>query len=177
MPFLTADRIDKFWASKILIRFTREQLHAIVESARLSDPRAVDYVTDTLVARQRATARYWFDRVNPLDHFELVAGAAGPALCFDDLMLTYRLEPGAEATQYRVTAYDAGARVLGAPLAIRAGASGHTCTAVGQAGATFRGYTMLRIETTRAGFDQETFVHVAPDPASGTPRVIGIWRP
>ena len=177
VPFLYADPLDNFWGAKILIRFTRAQLRAVVETARLTDPHAVDYVTDTLVARQRATARYWFDRVNPLDRFELVTGAAGTVLCFDDLTLAYRLEPGAEATRYHVTAYDFAARALGATSAIRALATGHTCTAplrlAGQPG----GYTIVRIETTRGRFDEETFVHVARDPASGAPRVIGIWRP
>jgi hypothetical protein len=39
------------------------------------------------------------------------------------------------------------------------------------------GYTILRIETERAGFRGTTFVHVARDPATGAPRVIGVWRP
>jgi hypothetical protein len=177
VPFLTADRIDKFWGAKILIRFTREQIRAVVESVRLTDPRAVDYLTDTLVARQRATARYWFARVNPLDRFELVTGPAGNALCFDDLTLVYGLEPGAEATTYHITAYDVDAHMLGATAAVHAGVRGRSCTGALPAGAGRGGYTILRIETARAGFDAETFVHVARDPASHTLRVIGIWRP
>src|SRR5262249_25144321 len=31
---LEADRFDKFWGTKILMRFTREQLHAVVASGR-----------------------------------------------------------------------------------------------------------------------------------------------
>jgi len=177
VPFLTADRLDKFWGAKILIRFTREQIHAVVESARLSDPRAVEYLTDTLVARQRATARYWFDRVNPLDRFELVTGETGTVLCFDDLMLTYRLGPGPGETHYRVATYDTGARALGVVSALGAAPAGHTCTAplplAGQPG----DYLIVQIDTARAGFAGETHIHVARDPVSGTPRVIGIWRP
>jgi hypothetical protein len=174
-PFLTADRFDRFWGAKILIRLSRAQIRAVIETARLSDPRAVDYLTDTLVARQRATARYWFDRVNPLDRFTAAAAGDGASLCFDDLALVYRLgaEPG--ATRYRITAYDAGAGALGAERWARPDASGHACS--GPLNLAPRdGYTILAVETTRPGFRMRTFVHVARDPASGGLRVIGIWR-
>jgi hypothetical protein len=169
-PFLVADRIDKFWGAKILIRFTRDQLHAIVATGQLSDPRAVEYLTDTLVARQRATAAYWFARVNPLDRF----AAAADQLCFDDLAIAYRFADAA-TTRYRVTRYDRHARELGAADA-RPGAGGKTCAALALAG-DGDGYTVVRIATTRPGFTGATFAHVARDPASGAPRVIGIWRP
>jgi hypothetical protein len=172
LPFLTADRFDKFWASKILIRFTREQIRAVVELGRLSDPRAADYLTDTLVARQRKTARTWFERVNPLDRFAVVAAGAGASLCFDDLAVVYGLGATAGATEYRVTAYDAAAHPLGPAAVVRPDPTGHACTAA----LPPAGYAILRIATTRPGFAGQTFVHVARDPATGALRVIGIWR-
>jgi hypothetical protein len=168
VPFLVADRLDKFWAAKILIRFTRAQLHAIVETGQLSDPRATRYVTDTLVARQRATAAYWFARVNPLDRF----AADGDRLCFDDLAVTYGFADAA-STRYQAMRYDRAARELGTATAAGV-AGGHACVAVALAPGD--GYTMVRITTVRPGFTGATFVHVAPDPATGAPRVIGIWR-
>jgi hypothetical protein len=177
VPFRTADDLDKLWAAKILIRFTRAQLRAVVETARLSDPRAVEYITDALVARQRATARHWFSRVSPLDRFAPASG--GHALCFDDLMLTYRLAPApaGAATSYRVTAYDRGGRPLGAASGLPAGASGRTCAPLKLAGDR-DGYTIVRIDTRRPRQRTgATFVHLARDPASGAPRVIGVWRP
>ena len=176
VPFLTADRFDKFWAAKILIRFTREQIRAIVETGRLSDPRSVDYLTDTLVARQRATARYWFERVNPLDHFTVDASKI-TSLCFDDLALRYQLGGSPAATHYRVTTYDVDARPVGRARELFATGSGHVCTSPLDLAAPFDGYTIVRVETLRPGFSGETFVHLARDPASGTARVIGIWRP
>lgn len=177
VPFLTADRFDNFWGAKILSRLSREQIHAVVETGRLSDPRAVEYLTDTLVARQRATARYWFDRVNPIDRFAVVPGGAGASLCFDDLALVYRLGADAGATRYRVTSYDAAARRFGGEAVVRPDAAGHACTGpLGLAPAAGDGYTIFRIRTVRPGFDLQTFVHVARDPVTGAPRVIGIWR-
>jgi hypothetical protein len=169
VPFLLADRFDQFWASKILIRFTRAQLHALAETGRLSDPHAVEYVTDTLVARQRATAAYWFARVNPLDRFAVYADR----LCFDDLAIAYRFAPAA-TTRYEVSRYDRQAQPLGASDA-RGEPDARVCVPLALPAAG-DGYTMVRIATTRPGFTGATVAHIARDPASKAPRVIGIWR-
>jgi hypothetical protein len=167
-PFLAADRFDKFWAAKIVMRFSREQLRAIVESAGYSDPRAVDYVTDTLAARQRAIGAYWFARVNPLDRFAI----DGDALCFDDLALVHQLAPAA-ATTYATTIYDRAGRALAGSAAI-APVAARTCAPLQLAGGD--GYTIVRVTTTRAHFVGTTYVHVARDHATSRPRVIGVWR-
>jgi len=172
-PFLVSDALDKFWGAKILMRFTREQLRAIVDSAQLSDPRAAAYLTDTLVQRQRATARHWFQRVNPVDRFTLDQ----EALCFDDLLLAYDLSPFGRRTRYTLVAFDG----TGRPLPWRTEALpdrlGHACT--GRLPITQRGdgYTIIKITTTRPGFTGSTYVHVARDPKTRAARVIGIWRP
>ena len=168
-PILLADRFDQFWAAKILIRFTRTQLRALVETGQLSDPRAADYLTETLVARQRATAAYWFARVNPLDRF----AAYRDRLCFDDLAVAYRFADAA-TTRYEVRRHDRRAQPLGGSDA-RAAADGRVCVPLALPAAG-DGYTMVRIATTRPGFTGATVVHVARDPASNAPRVIGIWR-
>jgi hypothetical protein len=174
VPFRTADDVDKLWAAKILIRFTREQLRAAVETARYSDPRAAAYILDGLVARQRATARHWFWRTPPLDRFEV---APGGALCFDDLMILHRLAPVAASTRYTATAYDRRGAALGDPGAWRADASGRTCIGPLALPAGGDGYTIVRIDTARRHATGATYVHVARDPSSGAPRVIGVWRP
>jgi hypothetical protein len=172
VPFLTADRFDKFWGAKIVMRFTREQIRAVVESVGLSDPRSVDYLTDTLVARQRATGLYWFTRVNPLDRFAVVS----KSVCFDDLMLVYGFGAAAE-TQYTVTAYDRSGRPLGDAVALRGDRAGYTCTGPVPTASSDDGYTIIEISTTRPGFSGRTLVHLARDPATALPRLIGIWRP
>jgi hypothetical protein len=154
------------------MRFTRAQLRAIVETGRLSDPRAVDYLVDTLVARQRKTGAYWFARVNPLDRFAIENGA----LCFDDLWLTYGLGDRAATTRYTIATYDRDARSLTAPAAIVAAASGRTCTARLALACGGDGYTIVEIVTVRPGFTGTTYIHIARDPATHDPRVIGIWR-
>lgn len=176
VPLLAADRIDYFWGAKILMRFTPEQLHAVVASARLTDPRAADYLTATLVARQRATALHAFTQVNPLDRFKVVSSPQGPRVCFDDLLLTYRLAGAHATTRYEVTSYDRQGRVVGAPTAAGAAPSGHACTAPVAIAGDAHGYTIVRITTRRPGTALSTLVHLAHAPGHATPRVIGIWR-
>jgi hypothetical protein len=173
IPFRTADKYDKFWMAKIIIRLTPAQIRAVVETARLTDPEATDYVVKTLVARQKVTARYWFRKVAPLDRFEV---GAESGVCFDDLMLTYRLADVAATTRYEVQPFDEKGRTLADAREVAAERDGHTCTGPLALATTGEGYTIVRIETTRKGFTGTTFVHVARDPATGDPRVIGIWR-
>src|SRR6185436_10602726 len=178
LPFRTADAYDKLWAAKVIIRFTREQIRAAVDSARFSDPRAADYLTDTIIARQRATARYWFWRVAPLERFEL---SRGGWLCFDDLMIVHDLAPVVGTTRYTVTAYGRDGRQLGVPVVRRPNATGRACVGplpIAGGGNDGDGYTILRIDTARLHFRGTTFVHVARDPGAtdGASRVIGVWR-
>jgi hypothetical protein len=141
----------------------------MVEAGQLSDPHATEYITDTLVARQRATAAYWFARVNPLDRFAVYRDR----LCFDDLAVAYRFADVA-STRYAVRRYDRQAQPLGTSDA-RGVADGRVCVPL-TLPADGDGYTMVQIATTRPGFTGATVVHIARDPASNAPRVIGIWR-
>jgi hypothetical protein len=177
LPLLIADRFDKFWGAKIVIRFTPEQIRAVVETGRLSDPRAVAYLTATLVARQRATARYWFDRVNPLDRFAIAPHGGGAELCFDDLALVYRLGADPAATRYRLMSYDRDGKEIGAATAFRpTGAGGHACIGPLTLATGGDRYTIFRVETTRPDVTLATLVYVALDAKTSAPRVIGIYR-
>jgi hypothetical protein len=169
VPIYVADRIDKFWASKIIMRFTREQISAAVDSAQLSDPRAAAWLTDALIERQRMTARYWFERVNPLDEF-----AIDPeSLCFKDLSIAYAFR-AARTTSYVIEFLDRDGKKIGdAKLAAAGG--GVSCAKLALASGG-DGYTIVRVTTARPGFTGTTYVHVARDPLTAAPRVIGIWR-
>ncbi|HET7503127.1 MAG TPA: hypothetical protein VFK02_19030 [Kofleriaceae bacterium] len=176
-PFRTADRLDGFWGAKLIARFTRTQLRTAVSAGKLSDPRAVRYIVDTLAARARVTAAYWFARTNPLDRFTVSGSPDDVRLCFDDLAIDQELATG-EATRYTITGFDFRARPVGAPITVAADGA-HTCApplALAPAGDD-DGYTMLRVTTERPKFAGSTWVHLAREPGSGRPRVIGVWRP
>jgi hypothetical protein len=177
VPFLAADRFDGFWGAKLIIRFTREHVRAAVEAARLSDARAADYMVDTLVARQRAAARYWFERVAPIDRVEVQPTRDGHALCFDDLALAHELG-SITATRYTLRAYDRAGHALAESTVLRPGPQGHTCTGTLPIAHVGEAYTMVRIDVTRPDLDPGAgvIIHLARDPKTQVPRVIGLWR-
>ena len=169
IPIDIADRFDKFWAAKIIMRFTRDQIRAAVDAARLSDPRAAAWLTDALIARQRATGRYWFERVNPLDGFAVDERK----LCFKDLSIVHAFVRST-TTHYNVTFHDRGHHRF-ATAQVVAEDSGVTCPSVRLA-PDRDGYTIVRIDTVRPAFRGTMFVHIARDPGTDLPRVVGIWR-
>jgi hypothetical protein len=177
-PLLDADRFDGFWGAKIVIRFTPAQIRAAVEQGRYSDPRAVDYVTRTLIERQRKTARYWFARVAPLDRFTVRSTGPEQRLCFEDLALRYRLSRSRPTqTRYAARAYDGEGRRLAWAGASTGTRDGQVCLPSLAAGPGRDGYTIVRIETSRP--DQRLpaiLVHLARDPKGGGLRVIGLRR-
>jgi hypothetical protein len=170
-PFDAADRFDKFWGAKLMARFTIEQIRAAVDAARLTDPRAVDYIVDTLVARRRATLAYWFARVNPLDRF---VAQQGPIVCFDDLAIANALAPATQTT-YTISPFDGNGHLVGATTNIAA-TGARTCTPPLLLAGGNDAYSVIRIGTHRPGFTGATFVHLARDPATQAIRVVGIWR-
>jgi hypothetical protein len=173
-PFQHADRFDKFWGAKLLMRLSPAQLRAAVQEARFSDPRATDYLTRILVGRQRATGRYWFRRVNPLDRFEL---ARPGTLCFTDLTLAYQLEDAGATTRYRARSFDHGGEPLAWEADARPDATGRACVSGFEPASDHEGYTIVQL-LTRRGDDTlpATEVHLARDPAIGDLRIIGLER-
>jgi len=177
-PFLDADRFDKFWGAKIVIRFTPEQIRTAVEVGRYSDPRATEYMVKTLIERQRIVARYWFERVNPLDVFVVDASADGTQrLCFDDLMIKHDLDFVKETTSYVVEAFDYQGRALDERREVRPAPGGRVCIDGLVAATTNDGYTIVSIDTRREQRKPlaPVLVHLARN-RDGVLRVIGLRR-
>ena len=79
--FWLMDREDAFWAAKQVAAFTDAEIRALVETGEYSDPRAAQWVAESLIRRRDRIAAAWFSRVLPLDKFAIVDGN----LTFDDL--------------------------------------------------------------------------------------------
>jgi hypothetical protein len=88
---------DGYWAAKIISAFTDAHLSAIVEQARYQNPEATAYVARALGERRDMIARYYFDRVPPLDFFVV----RDNALHFHDLGDERGIYPGTRP-RYRV---------------------------------------------------------------------------
>lgn len=76
---------DGYWGARIVASFTDDQLRAAVEAGGYSDPAAADYLLDVLKRRRDITAKYWFDRMSAVDHFETTHGEAAPELRCRDI--------------------------------------------------------------------------------------------
>ncbi len=90
---------DGYWAAKIISAFTDRHLEAIVAEARYRNPEAARWVARILGERRDQIARYFFDRVPPLDFVTVERGV----LRFHDLGIERTIHPPASA-HYRARA-------------------------------------------------------------------------
>ena len=70
-PFHEMSPRDAYWGAKLVCSFSDAQIQAAIDAARYEDPRAPVYLIEVLQKRREKIARYWFDRVAPLDYFEV----------------------------------------------------------------------------------------------------------
>jgi hypothetical protein len=83
--FLSRLPDDDFWAAKNVMAFTDDDIRAIVETARFSDPQAAEYLIATLAKRRDKIGRVFFSKILPLDRFRV----ENAELLFDDLSVKH----------------------------------------------------------------------------------------
>jgi hypothetical protein len=96
LAFEQMDDSDGYWGAKIVIAFTDELIHQLVGTGEFSRPEAANYVEKTLRERRDAVARYWLNRVTPLEDMTL----KGTAIQFRDLAVQHGLVSG-NSREYR----------------------------------------------------------------------------
>ena len=62
---------DAFWATRTVMRFSDEMIRTIVNTGRITDPEAGDYLVATLIKRRDKIVRHYLSLLNPLDGFQL----------------------------------------------------------------------------------------------------------
>lgn len=92
-PFYECTDADAFWAAKIVMRFQRPHIEAAIATGKFSDPAAVHYLVDTIMARRRAIGIEHMTKVTAFDRFELKGGK----LCMVDLAVHHDLATGGVA--------------------------------------------------------------------------------
>ena len=98
---------DGYWGAKQVMSITDDQLKAVVEEGKYSDPKAAEYLLKILVERRYMVGKYWFNRVNPLDKFEIGEGSDGRQLLyFKDLAVETRLESSGKSDYRCDVMYD-----------------------------------------------------------------------
>jgi hypothetical protein len=80
---------DAFWATRIIMEFTAEQIRAIVEAAQYPEEGAAEHIVTALLERQRKFGATWFRLMTPLDDFTL---HAGPSMTFRDLAVVHNID-------------------------------------------------------------------------------------
>lgn len=156
-PFAEMDLSDAYWGAKLVMRFDRPMLEAIVAEGKLSDSRAARYVVDTLLARRDAIGRAYFEAVSPLDDFELANGQ----LCMTDLSLRHGFASSGFVEWLR------GSRAV----ASRAlGADGRLCVPLPKTDA----YTVFRLRVRRG--DTEHLPLELHFKGGENPRILGLIR-
>ncbi len=83
--FLSRQPDDEYWAAKIVMAFTDEDIRTLVETGEYSDPRVTDYLVKALAHRRDTIGKTYFSKVLPLDSFEVRDGE----LRFADLAAKY----------------------------------------------------------------------------------------
>jgi hypothetical protein len=68
------DNTDAFWAAKQVAAFTDDEIRAIVETGKLSDKRAADWIAECLIKRRDKVAQAWFSKVLALDRLRVTDG-------------------------------------------------------------------------------------------------------
>jgi hypothetical protein len=118
--FQHMDDADAFWAAKIVMSFTEEQIRALVRIGQLGDPKAEELIVRTLLERQRKIGRYAFAQANPLDGLRISSAAAYQQLEFEDLALNYHFAEPANTLYYYALSPLGDDRMLGPLRSTRA---------------------------------------------------------
>jgi len=166
MPFDNMTREDAYWATRIILSFTEDQLLQIVKTAEFTDPKVTDYVYRVLLERRRLIAKHWLSGINPIGKFAVAATSDGFELRFDDFMTAEDL---AGPTEYRYEVISLGAA---------GSTTGHTdkkITAVPRIplGRSVAGETRVRIWNTRETSAKPVTVYLnsRPDGMVGLVRI------
>ncbi len=86
-------RADGFWAAKMLMKFTDEEIRTVVSTGEITDGEAREELAKTLIERRDLVGKYWFKEANPLDEFQLLESGEGLELRFEDLAVHYGFQP------------------------------------------------------------------------------------
>jgi hypothetical protein len=89
--FEQMDPADAFWAASIVSRFSNQMITSIVETARLSDPDAANYLADVIIRRRDKVVAHWLTGTNPLDRFEVARTGERVTVAFDHAAIRNRL--------------------------------------------------------------------------------------
>ncbi|MBI4387966.1 MAG: hypothetical protein HY582_02860 [Candidatus Omnitrophica bacterium] len=83
--FKDLTRADGFWAAKIIMSFSDEDIEAMIKAGKLTKPKDSDYLKTIVIERRDLIGKYWFQKANPIGNFKLEE----KKLIFEDLAVTH----------------------------------------------------------------------------------------
>lgn len=89
-PFRERTLADAFWAAKLVMRFERGHIEALVAEAHMGDAAAAGYLTETILARRRSVGLAYMTDVTALDWIDVQTDR----ICMVDLAVHYHLAEG-----------------------------------------------------------------------------------
>ena len=94
---------DAFWAARIVMAFTDEQVRAMVRTGQLSDSKAEEYLIACLIKRRDKIGQHWLNQVNPIDYFEVQHGV----LVFENASIRHKVaNPGPTSCEAQWFTFD-----------------------------------------------------------------------
>ncbi len=113
--FRLVTRADGFWAAKLLLSFSDEDIKTMVGAGKYTDPADAATLAKTLTERRDIITRYWLSRANPLDGFSF----SGGKLSFKDLApqggTVYSVEVLKENGKEKITQFETKESVFDVP--------------------------------------------------------------
>jgi hypothetical protein len=94
---------DGFWAAKIVMSFSDEQLETIIKEGKYSDPQAESFLLNILKERRDVIGNYFFNRMTPLDQFTVGYNEQKrPHLEFKDLAIASGINDSNTTYQFQI---------------------------------------------------------------------------
>ena len=113
---------DAAWGARILSRFTDANVAAAVRVGDYTEPRASEFLTQTLLQRRDAILTRWFSKLSPVSDVTL----DGDRLCAVDLARRTKIWPTTSFT-YEATLRSGADLELERPVAVTADQDGNVC--------------------------------------------------
>ena len=172
-PIREADAADLFWGAKLVMRFDRPLVEAIVAAGELPQPQAAAYLVDALLQRRERIGHAWLEALSPLDELRI----GEDSLCMVDLGVRYGLASDGVVERlpprYRPDLDDAWSESESSLQAFRVAADGAVCLPLSGEG----GYTVDRLRVRRGRERKPVMqVHYIWGEGAGEPRILGLIR-
>ncbi|MEE8349783.1 MAG: hypothetical protein V3R94_09450 [Acidobacteriota bacterium] len=161
---------DAFWATRIVLRFSDDMIRTLVGTGQFTDPRAENYLTETLIKRRDKLIQYFLSLINPLSDFRISVQSDSSHLEFKNLGVEAGLS-SVSSYQFQWFRFDNGQNAL-EPLGELQSAGSETLPLPRDA-APFLMVRLVTLSPEQKSWEKKVEIFIRNAPA---PSVVGIER-